>query len=145
MDEFQDVFAKHDNDLGCFIGIEHRIDTGDAKPVKTSLRRVPLGFEKEDKANLDKMISSGVIRPTSSEWSASPVLVRKKDGSVRWCLDYRGLNSVTVKDEFPIPLISECIDTLGGTKYFSCLDAVSGYWQIPLHKDDIHKTAFNTK
>ena len=145
LSDYQDVFAKNDNDLGCFVGITHRIDTGDAKPVKNRLRRAPLGFESEEKANLDKMINSGVIRPANSEWSASPVLVRKKDGSVRWCLDYRGLNAVTVKDTFPLPLISDCIDTLSGSQFFSCLDAISGYWQIPVHPEDIHKTAFNTK
>ena len=143
--EFSDVFAKDDTDLGNFDAIIHRIDTGDARPIKQRMRRTPLGFEHEEEKQLETMLRIGVIQPSVSEWSSPPVLVRKKDGGVRWCIDYRALNEVTRKDVFPLPLIEECIDTLSGTRYFSTLDMASGYWQINLAEEDRHKTAFITK
>ena len=94
---------------------------------------------------LEKMLASGVIQPSMSSWAAAPVLVRKKDGKVRWCIDYRALNNVTVKDVFPLPLMSECIDSLEGNVWFSKLDANAAYWQIPVHKDSKAKTAFRTR
>ena len=143
--EFGDVFAKSDLDLGCFDAIKHTIDTGDARPIKQRMRRTPLGFEKEEEKHLNAMLAAGVVQPSVSEWSSPPVLVRKKDGGVRWCIDYRSLNNVTRKDVFPLPLIEECIDTLSGTNYFSTLDMASGYWQVELAEEDRHKTAFITK
>ena len=145
LNEFSDVFATGDLDLGCFDAIKHTIDTGDARPIKQRMRRTPLGFEKEEEKHLSAMLAAGVVRPSVSEWSSPPVLVRKKDGGVRWCIDYRQLNDVTKKDVFPLPLIEECIDTLSGTNYFSTLDMASGYWQVELAEEDRHKTAFITK
>ena len=80
-----------------------------------------------------------------SDWASPPVLVRKKDGGVCWCIDYRALNSVTVKDAFPLPCIEECLDTLAKAKYMSTLDLVSGYWQLEIDEADRHKTAFVTR
>ena len=142
---YYDIFAKNDTDLGCFDAVKHKIDTGDARPIKQRMRRTPLGFESEEEKHLRSMLDCGVIRPSASEWSSPPVLVRKKDGGVRWCIDYRSLNKVTVKDVFPLPLIEECLDTLSGTKFFSTLDMASGYWQIEIDEADRHKTAFITK
>ena len=143
--EFEDVFSKTDTDIGCFDLINHSIDTGDARPIKQRMRRTPLGFEQEEWKHLTSMLNCGVIQPSMSEWASPPVLVRKKDGGVRWCIDYRALNNVTKKDVFPLPLIEECIDTLSGTEFFSTLDMSSGYWQINLNEADRHKTAFITK
>ena len=145
MKDYSDVFSEHDLDLGCFTGVTHKIDTKDAQPVKHRLRRVPLGFENEEEKHLKKMLEAQVIRPSNSEWAAAPVLVRKKDGGVRWCIDYRNLNSLTVKDTYPLPLIEECLDTLGGNLFYSSCDMTSSYWQIPLEPSDSHKTAFVTK
>jgi hypothetical protein len=83
-----------------------------------------------------------VIQASNSEWSSAPVLVRKKDGSVRWCVDYRALNDKTVKDSFPLPNINDCLDALAGTQYFSTLDMASGYYQIEIAEEDRKKTAF---
>ena len=143
--EFEDVFAKSEFDLGSFSDITHDIDTGSAKPVKQRMRRTPARFANEEEVHLEKMLKAGVIQPSVSEWSSAPVLVRKRDGTVRWCVDYRALNSVTTKDVFPLPLVDDCLDTLAGNKWFSKLDANSAYWQIPISEPDCKKTAFITK
>ena len=93
--EFQDVFSKGDSDLGCFTEMKFKINTEDATPVKHKMRRTPLGFEKEEEGHLKKMLENGIIRKSSSSWANSPVLVRKKDNSVRYCLDSRDLNAKT--------------------------------------------------
>ena len=143
--EFSDVFSKDDFDIGCYKDIQCRIDTQGAAPVKQNMRRTPLHFEREEEDHLDKMLKTGVIQPSSSDWASCPVLIRKKDGRVRWCIDYRKLNSVTRKDSFPLPRIEQCIDTLSGNVWFSTLDMTSGYWQIEIDPRDRHKTAFVTK
>ncbi len=143
--EHQDVFARDDFDLGSFTTIEHKIDTGDSKPIKQRFRRTPVCFASEEEANLQKMIKAKVVQPSISEWASAPVLVRKRDGSVRWCVDYRALNAVTSKDVFPLPIVDDCIDTLAGNRWFSKLDANSAYWQVKIAEEDRKKTAFMTK
>ena len=143
--QFQDTFSRGSTDLGCFSEIKHCINTGDEPPVKQALRRTPIGFENEEEDNLKLMLETGVITESSSDWASAPVLVRKKDGSVRYCVDYRSLNKKTVKDLFPLPSISQCLDQLSGNMYFSTLDMASGYWQIEVDPKDRHKTAFITK
>ena len=143
--EYRDVFAESDFDLGSFTAVQHTIDTGDAKPIKLGMRRTPIHFINEEDQLLQRMLDAGVIRPSSSSWAAAPVLVRKKDKTVRWCIDYRALNNITKKDVYPLPLMSECIDALEGNIWFSKLDANSAYWQIPMHPDSKEKTAFRTR
>ena len=143
--EFSDVFSKNDLDLGCFDQIKLTINTGDAKPIRENMRRTPFNFEQEEEEHLKSMLKANVISPSNSEWASCPVLVRKKDGKVRWCIDYRKLNALTVKDSFPLPKIEECLDTLAGNTWFSTLDMNSGYWQIEIDEKDRHKTAFITK
>lgn len=143
--EFQDVFAKDEFDLGNFTAVEHAIDTESATPVKQRLRRTPVSFADEEEAHLNKMLKAGVIQPSTSNWASAPVLVRKRDGSVRWCVDYRALNDKTVKDVYPLPLVEECMDMLAGNAWYSKLDANSAYWQIRIKPEDCKKTAFLTK
>ena len=100
------------------------------------MRRTPLGFENEEEENLKLILDTGVITESSSDWASAPVLVRKKDGTVRYCIDYRGLNSKTKKDLFPLPSISQCMDQLSVNQYFSTLDMASGYWQIEIDEKD---------
>ena len=142
---FKDTFAKDDLDLGHFTKIKHHIDTGDATPIKEKMRRTPLGFEKEEEKHLKELLEKKVIQPSSSAWAAAPVLVRKKDGKLRYCIDYRKLNAVTKKDAFPLPRIEACLDTLKGSKFMSCLDMAAGYYQAEISEQDRHKTAFITK
>ena len=96
------------------------------------MRRTPTHFREEEDGHLNKMIQAGVIRPSVSEWASPPVLVRKRDGSERLCVDYRALTAITRKDVYPLPRIEDCVDTLEGNIWFSKLDANSAYWQVQM-------------
>ena len=141
----EDAFAKNKIDLGSCSVIKHKIDTAESAPIRQPLRRTPIGFEGEEEKYLREQIDQGVIRPSKSPWASPVVLVRKKDNSVRWCIDYRRLNEVTLKDAYPLPRIDMCLDCLASATIFSCLDLQSGYWQIELEDKDQPKTAFITK
>ena len=127
LNEYQDVFAKDEIDLETFSEIQHGIDTGQAPPIKQRMCRTPACFVGEKEAHMKKMMDAGVIQEYTSEWASSPVLIRKRDGNVWWCVDYRALNNVTVKVIFPLPLVDDCLDTLAGNAWFSKLDANSAY------------------
>ena len=104
--EYQDVFSKDDFDLGCLSsGVEHKIQTHDEIPVAEKFRRTPLHFQKQEKEYIEKLSKQGVIEPSVSEWSAPPVLVRKKAGELRYCIDYRSLNAKTYKDSYSYLLL----------------------------------------
>ena len=144
--EFSDVFSKDDFDLGCLnSGVEHKIQTYDEIPINEKFRRTPLQFQKQEQEYLEKLLKQGVIEPSMSEWSAAPVLVRKKTGELRYCIDYRALNNKTYKDNYSLPLIEDCLDSLYGKSMFCVLDLCSGYYQIPLQASSRHKTSFNTQ
>ena len=142
---YQDVFAKHDFDLGTVTAIQHTVDTGTAKPIKQRMGRTPVCFANEEEVLLEKMLDAGVIQESVSDWASSPVLIRKRDGSVRCCIDYGALNEVTIKDTFPLPIIEDCLDTLAGNVWFSKLDANSAYWQVLVNPEERKKTTFLTK
>ncbi|MCG8432198.1 MAG: RNA-directed DNA polymerase, partial [Candidatus Omnitrophica bacterium] len=141
----QDVFSRDETDLGLTNLTEHAIDTGDAKPVKQPPRRIPMAFQGEDKTAVQKMLKQKIVRPSTSAWASPIVLVRKKDGSVRTCIDYRRLNFCTKIDSYALPKTSECLDAMAGAKWFSTLDITSAYHQVPVKKEDIPKTAFVTR
>ena len=92
----------------------------------------------------DQMLQQGVIEPAHGPWSSLIVLVKKKDGSTRFCIDFQKLNDVTRKDAQPLPRIDDTLDALSGGCWFSTLDLASGYWQVEVHPDDREKTAFVT-
>ena len=143
--QYQGLFAKNDNDLGCFTEMKHSIDTGDTPPIKQQMRRTPLCFCDEEEAYIKKMLDSKVIQPSNSEWASPSVLIQKKDGSVCWTINFHAINAVTQKDSFPLPLIEECLDALKGVQYMSTLDMNSGYFQFAMALADRYKTAFLTK
>lgn len=94
---------------------------------------------------MQKHLDAGVVVPSCSAWASPVVLVRKKDGGVRWCVDYRKVNEATQKDAYPLPKKEECLDTLSGSKLVSTLDLHSGYHQFEVNEKDRSKTAFITK
>ena len=141
--DFEDIFVGEDGTLGQTSVVTHTIDTSGSVPIKLPARRVPLSRKQVIEDEVDKMLAQGVIEESDSPWSAPVCLVTKKDGSCRFCIDFRKLNSVSRRDAYPIP-IDETLETLGGSKWFSTLDLASGYWQVKMDPKDKHKTAFAT-
>ena len=124
--------------------IHHRIETGAAHPVFVPPYRVPQALQPVLREQIKEMLEQGIIEPSKSEWASPVLLVPKKDGTKRLCVDYRKLNAVTTPDPFRIPRIDEVIDRLGKAKYLSTLDLTKGYWQVPVAEEHRHKTAFMT-
>ena len=122
----------------------HSIDTGQSRPVRQAVRRVSPSQRQEIKELLDDMLDKNVIQPSASPWASPIVLVKKKDGSTRFCVDYRKVNQVTSKDAFPLPRVDDTLDYLSGSLWFSTLDLASGYWQVEVDPKDRPKTAFCT-
>ena len=141
---YSDVFSTGPDDLGCTDLVKHHIHTGQAVPVRQPPRRLPLAKREEAERAVREMQERDVIEPSASPWSSPIVLVRKKDGSTRFCVDYRKLNDVTNKDSYPLPRIDDTLEALGGAKWFSTLDLRSGYWQVQLDDSSKEKTAFST-
>ena len=144
VEEFSDIISLHNSDLGQTGLVKHTINTGDASPIKQPVRRLPFHQRQLVKSMLDDMSNRGIIEPSSSPWSAPIVLVKKKDGSQRFCVDYRRLNNITKKDAYPLPRIDDTLDALSGAKWFSTIDLTSGYWQVEVNQADQEKTAFCT-
>ena len=141
---YQHVFAQSSEDLGRTDRVQHKINTGVAAPCRQPPRRQPIGKRDIEKQEVLKMLERNVTESSYSAWSSSIVLVTKKDGSTRSCVDYRRVNDLTVKDAYPVPRADECLDSLSGSKWFNCLDLNSGFWQIGLDPTDKEKTAFAT-
>ena len=126
--KYGDTFSSSDSDLGRTGIIKHRIPTGNASPIKQPIRQVPVHMQEEVNKQLDMMLENDIIQPSTSPWASGIVLVKKKDGTKRFCIDYRHVNDVTIKDAYPLPRIDESLDQLAGSKWFSCLDLSAGYW-----------------
>ena len=124
--------------------IQVEIDTADTAPRKQPVRRMPFAALSEITRQLKDMQENGVIQASKSSWSRPVVLVQKKDGFLRFCIDCSELNSVTKADTFPLPRIDNLLDQLGKANYFSMLDLTSGFRQIRMHPQSQEKTAFLT-
>jgi hypothetical protein len=142
--DFQDIFVGPDGKVGFTNKVTHRVDTGSQEPVKLGMRRKSFREKEYISEEVHKMLEAGQITPSKSPWGAAVVLVRKKDGTLRFCVDYRKLNDVTKKDAYPLPRIEECLDALNGARFFSLMDLASGYWQVQMDPKDREKTAFLT-
>ena len=120
---------------------KHFIPT-QGSPVRVPPRRIPAHYKAQVQEQIQDMLNKGIIEESSSSWLAPVVVVPKKSGEIRLCVDYRQLNKKTSKDAYPLPLPDEVQDCLAGSTVFSTLDLQSGYWQMPVHEEDIPKTAF---
>jgi len=127
--DHRDTFASSSSDFLAFCEIlKHDIDTGDARPIRQSPRKPPLAARDAEDEILNHMLETDVIEPSNSSWASPVCLVRKKDGTFRFCIDYRRVNAVSKKDAYPIPDIQDALDNLRGAKYFATFDLLSGYW-----------------
>ena len=146
VNEFSDVFPEELPGLPPNREIEFCIDLEPGtKPIsKAPYRMAPVELQ-ELKVQLQELLDTGFIRPSTSPWGAPVLFVKKKDGSMRLCVDYRELNRVTIKNRYPLPRIDDMFDQLQGAQYFSKIDLRSGYHQLKVKTDDIPKTAFRTR
>ena len=141
--EFPELF-KENAPLGVVPGIKHQIRTvPNAFPVRTKQWRMPETSRTEIRKQCDDMLNMGVVEPSASPWLSPVVLVRKKDGKLRFCVDFRKINALTVMDSWPMPRIDELLDDLGGSLWFTTLDAKNAYWTIEMDPEDKDKTAFS--
>jgi hypothetical protein len=144
INSFPDIMSQHESDVGCTDLITHNIHTGDAAPINQRPYRLSFRERAEVAVLVDEYLEKGLIQESDSPWACPIVLVKKKDGTLRFCCDWRKLNAVTRKDAMPLPRIDDMIDRLAKAKYFSKLDFTSGYYQVRLAENAREKTAFVT-
>lgn len=137
-----EIFSKDETDIGKCDKIKHRIDLTNDTPFKQRHRRIPPSMIDDVRAHLEQLLASGVISKSKSPWASNIVLVKKKNGKLRMCVDYRMLNKRTVKDAYALPRIEEVFDCLGSSKFFSVIDMKSGYHQVPIEETHKERTAF---
>ncbi|CAO4382500.1 unnamed protein product [Caenorhabditis nigoni] len=143
VEEFQDTFAIDDCELGKAEVVQCEIELKEGtEPIRQRPRPIPLAIRPEIKEMIRKMLKQGVIRESRSPWSSPVVLVKKKDGTVRMCIDYRRVNKVVKNNAHPLPHIESTLQSLVGKKIYSTLDCLAGYWQIPLAEGSKQITAF---
>jgi hypothetical protein len=145
--KYNDIFYLEGDPLTCTSAIQHSINTGNSAPIHVKSYRFPECHKQEVDKQINKMLEQNIIKPSNSPWSAPVWVVPKKtdaSGQKKWriVIDYRRLNDITVNETFPIPLISDILDQLGHSKYFTTLDLISGFHQISLNPADSAKTGF---
>lgn len=144
LNSMPNVFSHHDMDLGCTDRVQHHIKLKDETPFKHRARPIHPKDLEAVRRHLRDLLQARIIRESESPFSSPIVVVRKKNGSVRLCIDYRKLNLQTVKDAYALPNLEESFSALTGSKWFSVLDLKSGYYQIEMCEEDKPKTAFVT-
>uniref|UniRef100_A0A8R1HL46 CCHC-type domain-containing protein n=1 Tax=Caenorhabditis japonica TaxID=281687 RepID=A0A8R1HL46_CAEJA len=140
--EFSDVFAIEESELTQTDMVQCEIELEKENPIRQKCRPVPLALQEKVKVMLEDMETRKVIRKCRSPWASPVVLVKKKDGSIRMCVDYRKLNTVIKLNAHPLPHIESTLQALGEKKWFTTLDLMAGYWQIPMEEKSKEKTAF---
>lgn len=138
------AFSRHESDIGLAAVTEHRIILDDYTPIRIKPRSFPEPVANEIEEQCEQLRQLDILDFTESSYSAPVMPIRKKDGSIRLCIDYRALNKVTKADRFPLPNMSDLVFGMHGMSWFTTLDLVKGYHQIPLHKDSMQYTAFST-
>ena len=142
IEKYSFLFAMDSLDLGRTDMVKHHIDLTDYTPIKDRYWRIPPHQYEEVQKHLKEMLDIGAIRRSNSPWASPVVLVRKKDGSLRFCIDFRKLNTRTLKDAYSLPRIEDALESLNGACIFTSLNFKSGYWQVELDEDSIPLTAF---
>ena len=142
---YEHVFPAHGEPVtGRSKSVQHEIETNEGRPVRCGPRRLaPAGLRREQDC-VKEMLTGGQIEPSDSPWASPVVLVTKKDGSTRFCVDYRWLNAMTIKDAYPLPRIDDSLRLLGNQQWFSTMDLASGYWQVAMSPEAKRKAAFVT-
>jgi hypothetical protein len=144
--KYKSLFSWNNTDIGKAVGIKHTIDTGNSPPLSQPMRRIPIHQQEEVDTQVKQMLEMGVIEPSMSPWNCPVVLVEKRDGSKRFCIDFRRINAVTAPGHTGyIQRIDVQLDSLQGSKWFSTLDVTSAYWNIEMDDDSKEKTAFSTR
>ena len=141
---YTNIFSSSSEDIGQTHLAYHNINTTTEVPIRQRAYRTSPAMRVEIQSQVDDLLRRGVIEESYSPWASPIVMVKKKDNTFRFCVDYRALNAVTIRDSHPIPRQDDSIDALSSSTYFSVMDLSSGYWQIPLNPDDKEKTAFTT-
>ena len=143
--KYLDVFAESDADVGTTNLTFHEIDTDYIRPLRQPERRIPYGeMRTAVESEIEKLVGAQIARPSTSPWASPVVMVQKKDGGWRMCVDYRRLYSVTKFDCVPLPRLDETLDAFAGATVFSSLDLAMSYHQVPVKPSDVEKTAFIT-
>ena len=140
--ENPDLFASKDSDLGHTSTVKMHLNTGNHPPIKLKPYRTQLNNRKVIDQAIDEMMEAKIIQRSKSPWSFPVVIVDKKDGSKRFCVDFRKLNQITKPISYPLPIIDDILALLGKAKYFTSLDLKSGYWQVLMNENYMEKTAF---
>ena len=140
--EHHNIFSLEQNEKGCTDTAEHVIKLLDTVPFKERFQQIAPLLVEEVREHIQEMLDGGTIRPSQSPWCNTVVLVRKKDGGLRFCIDFRQLNSRTKKDAYPLPQMQETMESMVGTPFFSTMDLKSGFWQVKMAKDSQQYTAF---
>ena len=138
----RDLFAETDAGLSHTDTVTMKINTGNHPPIKLKPYRTQLNNRKIIDKAVDEMLDAKIISRSRSEWSFPVVIVDKKDGSKRFCVDFRQLNKITISNSYPLPIIDDILALLGKARYFTSIDLKSGYWQVLMHPEDKCKTAF---
>ena len=140
--EFHSAFSLEPGEMGCTDTTEHVIELTNDEPFKERFRRIAPPLVEEVRKHIQEMLDGGAIRPSQSPWCNAVVLVRKKDGTLRFCIDFRKLNDRTKKDSYPLPRIQESMEAMVGARHFSCVDLKSGFWQVKMDEESRQYTAF---
>ncbi|MEL7309029.1 MAG: reverse transcriptase family protein, partial [Pseudomonadota bacterium] len=143
--EYKSIFSRSSTDVGLIKGFKHQIETNNHKPISLNPRRVPVNVQTKVDNLVNDLEEKGIIVKTVSPWNSPIVVVPKKNGDIRLCVDYRHLNSITERPIYHIPDARELFDSLDGSEYFSALDLSMGYHQIEMDERDMGKTAFTTR
>ena len=145
LDGHLDVFSTGEEDIGHAAVSSHKIELYDYTPIRQRPRSFPEPVTTEIEKQCEELVALDVIEPSKSPWSSPVVPVRKKDGTLRLCIDYRQLNKVTKPDRYPMPNLRDSVFGLHKKRYFTSLDLVKGYYQVPLDPESREFTAFSTK